>query len=65
MMNKKTVVVGATDNPGRYAYLATSMLTEYDHTVVPLGIKKGAVLGHPILDISEKAEVNDVDTITL
>jgi predicted CoA-binding protein len=64
-MNKKTVVVGATDNQSRYAFLAANMLQEYDHDVVPLGIKKGNVMGHEILDIRTKPEIKDVDTITL
>lgn len=64
-MTKKTVVVGASPNPGRYAYLAANMLTEYDHEVVPIGIKKGSVAGKDILDIREKPEIKDVDTITL
>ena len=65
MMNKKTVVVGATDNQSRYAFLAANMLQEYKHDVVPLGIKKGNVMGHDILDIRTKPEIRDVDTITL
>lgn len=64
-MNKKTVIVGATDNPGRYAYLAANMLNEYDHKIVPLGIKHGEVAGEQILDIRTKPDVKDVDTITL
>lgn len=64
-MAKKTVVVGATPNRGGYAYLASNMLTEYDHEVVPLGIKNGTVAGKEILDIHEKPEIKDVDTITL
>lgn len=64
-MAKKTVVVGATPNAGRYAYLAANMLKEYDHDVVPLGIKKGTLAGTEILNIREKPAVQDVDTITL
>ena len=64
-MNKKTVIIGATDNQGRYAYLAASMLTEYQHEIVPLGIKKGTVMGKEILDIREKPLIKGVDTVTL
>ncbi len=64
-MEKKTVVVGATPNQSRYAYLAANMLREYDHEVVPLGIKKGEVAGKEILDIRKKPAINGVDTITL
>lgn len=62
---KKTVVVGATPNPGRYAYLAANMLKEYKHEVVPLGIKEGDVAGAGILDIRKKPAIEGVDTITL
>jgi predicted CoA-binding protein len=61
----KTVIVGATTNPSRYAYLAASMLTEYGHEIVPLGIKKGMVEGKPILNIRDKPTIDDVDTITM
>jgi hypothetical protein len=64
-MNKKTVIVGATDNPGRYAYLAANMLRDYDHEIVPLGIKSGKVAGTEILNIRDKPELKDIDTITL
>jgi predicted CoA-binding protein len=64
-MSKKTVIIGATDNPARYAYLAARMLKEYNHEIVPLSIKKGEVLGTPILDLREKPAVQDVDTVTL
>src|SRR5262245_56451736 len=40
VQSKKTVVVGATPNPSRYAYLAANMLRDYKHEVVPVGIKQ-------------------------
>jgi uncharacterized protein len=62
---KKTLVVGATANPGRYAFMAASMLNEYGHEIVPIGIKKETVLGKEILNLREKPTVTDIDTITL
>lgn len=62
---KKTVIVGATTNPARYAYLAASMLTEYGHPIVPIGIKSGEVFNVQIQDIRKKPDIKDVDTITL
>ena len=62
---KKTVIVGASTNPGRYAYIAASMLSEYGHPIVPIGIKKGEVFGQSILDIRSKPVIEEVDTITL
>ena len=62
---KRTVIVGATTNRARYAYLAAEMLTEFKHEIVPIGIKTGEVFGKQILNIHEKPLVSDVDTITL
>lgn len=62
---KKTVIIGATTNPGRYAYLAARMLKEYNHEIVPVGIKDGAVFGKEILDIFARPAVENVDTVTL
>jgi predicted CoA-binding protein len=60
---KKTVVLGASDNPGRYSYLAIKKLDAYGHPVVAIGKKKGTVSGISI----ETQHVNEqeVDTITL
>ena len=63
--SKKTVIIGASNNPSRYAYLAAAMLTDYNHEFVPVGIKKGEVFGKNILDINSKPDVQNVDTVTL
>ncbi|MFA0964794.1 CoA-binding protein [Roseivirga sp. BDSF3-8] len=62
---KKTVVLGATPNPARFAYRASHMLTEYGHEIVPVGIKKGEVAGKDILNLREEPGVEGVDTVTL
>jgi predicted CoA-binding protein len=62
---KKTVIIGATPNPARYAYLAAEMLTDYNHEIVPVGIKQGSVLGKEIEDIRKKPIIDNVDTVTL
>ncbi len=64
-MSKKTVIIGATTNPSRYAYTAAHLLTEYQHPIVPVGIKQGEVANQPILDLHERPEVTEVDTVTL
>jgi len=61
--SKKTVVLGATTDPSRFAYKAANMLTQYGHEIVPVGIKKGEVAGKEILN--GKPEIEDVDTVTL
>lgn len=60
---KKTVVLGATPNPERYAYLATVRLAHHGHEVVPIGIRSGKIGDLDILDGTPP--VKDVDTVTL
>jgi uncharacterized protein len=62
---KKTVIIGATPNPSRYAFLAANMLTDYDHEIVPVGIKTGNIAGKEILDLRKKPAITDVDTVTM
>ena len=65
MQKKKTVIVGASNKSGRYAQIAARMLKEYNHPIIPLGLKEGEVFGEPILDIKQKPDLKGVDTITL
>ncbi|PSL07080.1 CoA-binding protein [Cecembia rubra] len=65
LQDKKTVILGASANPERYAYLAAEMLTERNIPFVPVGIKKGDVFGQSILEIKEKPHIPDVHTVTL
>ena len=60
---KKTVVLGATPNPERYAYLATSRLKKAGHEVLPVGNKKGEIEGIVIENGTPQYE--GVDTVTL
>lgn len=62
---KKTLLVGATADPSRYAYLAAKMLAERSIDFVPIGIKKGAVFGREIVDLRTKPDVTDIHTVTL
>jgi uncharacterized protein len=59
----KTLVLGATPNPSRYAYLAAISLKRHGHEVIPVGIKKGNIDGMEI--INTRPVVNDVHTVTL
>ena len=38
-MKKKTLVLGASDNPARYSYLAIKRLVAHQHPVVAVGRK--------------------------
>ena len=60
---KKTIVLGATPNPERYAYLATKRLKAHGHDVIPLGIRRGEIEGIKIENGTPQYE--GVDTITL
>ncbi len=60
---KKTLVLGASVNPERYAYKATVMLKEYGHPVIPHGLRKGDILGTEIE--TELPILKDIDTVTL
>ena len=60
---KKTLVLGATTNPDRYAYKAVHKLVEAGHEVVPFGIKNGEVAGIPIE--KEQKVFEGIDTVTL
>lgn len=64
-MGKKTVVIGASTNPARYAYIASGMLTEYGHDIVPVGLKRGEIFGKEILDARKRPMVDKVDTVSL
>lgn len=59
---KNTLILGATTNPSRYAYLAAERLAEYGHPIFPVGIKKGQVLGKEI--VNDKTIPKGIDTIT-
>lgn len=62
-MKKKTLILGATPNPQRYAYLAANRLVQHGHPIINVGIKAGEVAGVPI----EQPETihSDIDTLTL
>jgi predicted CoA-binding protein len=63
MADKKTLVLGATPDPSRYAYLASNRLVRTGHSIVNVGIKTGEAAGVEI----EKPETihDDIHTITL
>ena len=62
-MNKKTLILGASSNPERYAFKATLKLAKYGHDVFPVGLKAGNIEGHEIL--TNNPIIKEVDTVTL
>lgn len=59
----KVAIIGASDKPERYAYLAMKALQSKGHEVIPYGIKKTEVLGSSI--ITDLQPVEGVHTVTL
>ncbi len=63
MKKKKTLVLGASDNPQRYSYLAVNRLASANHPVIAVGNHKGKI---GTVDIeTEKTVHTDIDTVTL
>ncbi len=63
MVAKKTLVIGASENPERYSNKAIKKLAANNHPIVAVGNKNGIVDDIPI--VTEVLEIADVDTITL
>ena len=60
---KKTLVLGASENPARYSNLAVKRLRAYGHPVVAVGRRPGRISDVPI--IVTHPDDQDIDTITL
>ena len=60
---KKTLVLGASENPSRYSFLAVNRLRNYGHPVVAIGKKQGIVADVPIE--KDKKVFDNIDTVTL
>lgn len=60
---KKTLVLGASDNPARYSWLAVNRLRGKGHPVVAIGRKTGRVADVDVQ--TEKKPEPAIDTITL
>lgn len=61
--NKKTLVLGASTKPDRYAYKAISMLVDKGHSVLAIGQNAGEVAG---IKIQTKAiPLANINTVTL
>jgi uncharacterized protein len=61
--DKKTLVLGASENPSRYSFLAIKKLLAYDHPVVAIGRREGKVGTVSIQ--STPVEDDTIDTVTL
>lgn len=61
--SKKTLVMGASTDPGRYSYKAIKMLQRFGHPVVAVGKRQDELDGITIE--KEHIPFTDVDTVTL
>lgn len=59
----KTLILGASTKPNRYAYLALQSLLKKNYSVVGVGIKAAEVNGVKIY--KDQKEFSDIDTVTL
>lgn len=60
---KKTLIIGATENTGRYANRAAYSLIRHGHPIELLGLRKGQIDGNPIH--TGQPELIDIDTVTM
>lgn len=63
MEEKKTLVLGASENPSRYSHLAVERLTAHNHPVIAIGKNTGAIGNVPI--ITDKKPLENVDTVSI
>lgn len=60
---KKTLVIGASSNPERYAYKAAAKLIDYGHEIELLGLRPDVVFGKTI--DTERKQYADIHTVTM
>lgn len=63
MKNKKTVVLGASTKPERYAFKAITMLVDKGHSVIAIGQNQGEVAGISIR--TKNIPLSNIHTVTL
>lgn len=63
MKNKKTLVLGASVKPDRYAFKAINSLVEKGHTVLAIGQNAGEVAGVTIR--TKNIPLANINTVTL
>lgn len=61
--NKRTLVLGASENPERYSNKAIKSLRKHGHDVVAIGHKSGKVEDVGI--ITDRPNIENLDTVTM
>ncbi len=62
-MKNLTLIIGASDNPERYAFKAADMLLKHHHEIVLFGRKKVCILNHEVETIWQNW--TNIETVTL
>jgi predicted CoA-binding protein len=62
-MKNKTLVLGASENPSRYSFLAVNKLVSKGHGVVAIG-KKAGKIDNVVIE-TQPVPTDDVETVTL
>lgn len=60
---KRTLIIGASCNPERYAYKAAERLLSHGHEIELLGLRPDVIFGKTI--DTERRQYIDIDTVTL
>jgi predicted CoA-binding protein len=60
---KRTLIIGASSNPERYAYKAAERLLSHGHEIELLGIRSDVIFGKTI--DTERKIYKNIDTVTL
>ena len=59
----KTLIIGASTNPERYAFKAANHLLAHGHKIELVGQKEGEILGNKIR--TDYPDFEDIDTVTM
>lgn len=62
-MEKKTLVIGASENAERYSNMAVKKLVAHNHPVVAIGNKEAVI--NEVKIVKDKPVIEDIDTVTL
>lgn len=60
---KTTLVLGASNNPARYSYMAINRLRSHQHPVIAVGRRPGIVADVNVT--TETSHISNLDTVTL
>ncbi len=60
---KRTLIIGASSNPERYAYKAAEKLLKYGHEIELIGLRPDTIFNQTI--DTEHKQFENIDTVTL